>query len=51
MLTIPQLPVTPSLPWSHVTEAERAIKASILNDKVREWGGVFNINESVFIEL
>lgn len=34
---------------SHITETEKAIKASILHDKVRGMVGVFNINESVLL--
>ncbi len=51
MLMIPLLPVISSQPWSHITEAEKAIKASILHDKVRERDGVFNINESVLLNF
>lgn len=51
MLIIPVLPVISSQPWSHITAAERAIKAFILYDKVRERDSVFNINESVLLNL
>lgn len=48
---IPLLPVISSRTWSHITGAERAIKESILYDKVRERDGVFNINESVLLNF
>lgn len=51
MLMIPLLPVISSQPWSHITEAERAIKAFILDDKVRERDAVLNINESVLLNF
>lgn len=43
------LPVISPQRWPHITEAEKAIKASILYDKVRKRDGVFNINESVLL--